>query len=69
MSFFSLICFLLWNLNCIIIIQLNLDPSGEISDTEEYEVKEAAIEGDRHSVVMSLLSQVKLGTDLTNVRK
>lgn len=46
----------------------HLDPSGEVSDTDEYEVKDTPIEGDRHSVIMNVLSQLKLGTDLTNVR-
>lgn len=39
-----------------------------MSDTEEYEAKDTPIEGDRHSVIMNVLSQLKLGTDLTNVR-
>ncbi|GFU42259.1 oxysterol-binding protein-related protein 11 [Trichonephila clavipes] len=46
---------------------INIDPSGEISDNEEVEEKAAAIEGDRHSIVMNLMTQLKLGADLTNV--
>ncbi|KAG8184227.1 hypothetical protein JTE90_013204 [Oedothorax gibbosus] len=46
---------------------VNIDPSGEISDSEEMEEKTASIEGERHSVIMNLMSQMKLGADLTNV--
>ncbi|GIY25065.1 oxysterol-binding protein-related protein 11 [Caerostris darwini] len=46
---------------------INIDPSGEVSDNEEAEEKAASIEGERHSVIMNLMSQLKLGIDLTNV--
>ncbi|XP_035234208.1 oxysterol-binding protein-related protein 10-like [Stegodyphus dumicola] len=46
---------------------VNIDPSGEVSDSEELEEKEALIEGEGHSVLMNLMSQLKLGADLTNV--
>ncbi|GBM47279.1 Oxysterol-binding protein-related protein 11 [Araneus ventricosus] len=46
---------------------INVDPSGEISDNEEVEEKAASIEGERHSVLMNLMSQLKLGVDLTNI--
>ncbi|KFM73220.1 Oxysterol-binding protein-related protein 11, partial [Stegodyphus mimosarum] len=45
---------------------MNIDPSGEVSDNEEPEEKETSIEGERHSVLMNLMSQLKLGADLTN---
>lgn len=55
-------------LHLLICILFNLDPSGEVSDVDEYQAKDTPIEGDRHSLIMNVLSHLKLGTDLTNVR-
>ncbi|XP_054706899.1 oxysterol-binding protein-related protein 11-like [Uloborus diversus] len=46
---------------------VSIDPSGEVSDNEDIKEKEASIEGDRHTVIMNLMSHLKLGTDLTTV--
>ncbi|XP_042900927.1 oxysterol-binding protein-related protein 11 isoform X2 [Parasteatoda tepidariorum] len=46
---------------------VNIDPSGEVSDNDETEEKDVSVEGDRHSIIMNLMSQWKLGTDLTRV--
>ncbi|XP_070768769.1 oxysterol-binding protein-related protein 10-like [Enoplosus armatus] len=44
-----------------------LDPSNEITDTEDNEEEDLGVLDDQRSIILHLLSQLKLGMDLTRV--
>lgn len=55
----------------ILLLQLpsleSIHPSEEAPDTEENEEEELGVMEDQRSVILHLLSQLKLGMDLTRV--
>lgn len=46
----------------------DISPNEEVTDTEDNEEEDLGVLDDQRSVILHLLSQLKLGMDLTRVR-
>lgn len=46
----------------------DIDPSEELTDTEDNDEEDLGVLDDQRSIILHLLSQLKLGMDLTRVR-
>lgn len=46
----------------------DIDPSEEVTDTEDNDEEDLGVLDDQRSIILHLLSQLKLGMDLTRVR-
>lgn len=45
----------------------DISPSDEVTDTEDNEEEDLGVLDDQRSIILHLLSQLKLGMDLTRV--
>lgn len=48
--------------------QEDINPSEELTDTEDNDEEDLGVLDDQRSIILHLLSQLKLGMDLTRVR-
>lgn len=46
----------------------DINPSDELTDTEDNDEEDLGVLDDQRSIILHLLSQLKLGMDLTRVR-
>lgn len=46
----------------------DISPTEEVTDTEDNEEEDLGVLDDQRSIILHLLSQLKLGMDLTRVR-